>query len=101
MQSFATSHTAELYAIMDVIEPSAQISNNLVTRYTDSETAAAIIKYNNSHSMMKEILRITYNAHKYFSFCWVLSHTNVPGNELADEAAEDTINNVVAGRTIP
>ena len=37
---------AELYVIMEVIEHSAQISNNLTTIHTDSRSAIAVINNN-------------------------------------------------------
>ena len=50
---------------------------------------------------MQEIQQIIYSSHKHFTFCWVPSHINTPGNALADQTTKEAINNVVAERAVP
>lgn len=90
--SIATIYTAELNAILAVIENALTVNNNHVTVITDSRSAIqGILKYNNSHPLITKILEKVKESNKFITLCWVPSHVGVDGNEKADKAAKEII----------
>ena len=93
LPSNASVFTAELYAILAILTTILPNNNNTFVIYSDSQSALkAITDYTSKHPIVMKIhnwLVHLFTKHKEVSFCWVPSHINIQGNELADKAAKE------------
>ena len=90
----ASIFTAELYAIKTALI-SLKISRNVsCVVYTDSRSAVQAIKGQSTSKIVldiEEVLLILRRRGVSVVFCWVPSHVGIEGNELADKAAKEAI----------
>ena len=70
--------------------------------YSDSRSALqAIQKLDSTNSLVQEItslIKILTDQQTIVLFCWIPSHVGIVGNELADKAAKEAIQNPVVNR---
>ena len=84
--------TAELYAILKVVQMIENSNHRNFTILTDSKSAMqAIADIYSNHPIVTKIqswIILLQTRHKTITFCWIPSHVNIPGNENADKLAK-------------
>ena len=86
----ASIFTAELYAILLAVRKGAKTTYNYVTIVSDSKSSIqAINQIPSKNPIVNLIQEKIYQSEKNFNLCWVPSHVGIPGNELADRAAQE------------
>ena len=94
LHNSASIFTAELYAIKTALISIKTSRNVSCVVYTDSRSAVQAIKGHSTSKLVldiEEVLLILYRRGIQVVFCWVPSHVGIEGNELADKAAKDAI----------
>ena len=87
--------SAETYAIIQALKAIEQMQEDEFIIYTDSKSSLqALENLDHPHAHIRKIqesnrrLKLTG---KSITLCWVPSHTNIPGNEKADEMAKEAL----------
>lgn len=98
LPSICSSHTAELYAILEALKYITQsIDNNFVV-LSDSKSALLSlgnILNNNINNVLKEIIKYHYMAlkeNKNITFLWIKGHVGIRDNETVDKMAKLAVN---------
>ena len=83
--------TAELIAVMTAIMQIEELPQGKFTIFIDSTSVIkSLQEYNPSHPLVVKIKNKIHQMADYeLSFCWVPSHVNIIGNEIADAAAKE------------
>ena len=97
IQSISSNFTAELYAIEEGINHVNQNSDSeMVVVLSDSKSAIQLIdKFNCKNPIVQKIMNTITISGKTYSFCWVPSHCDINGNEIADSGARNATRNEV------
>ena len=87
----ATILTAELQAISTGLSVFNGLNNKTIAIYSDSKGALqSIMQYDPKHPLVHKIknqLSRLFAFQNKITFCWIPSHCNIAGNELADKQA--------------
>ena len=93
LEIYSSVFSAELYAILKVLQFIDSNNNRNFTILTDSKSSIEAIKaIHSSHPIVSKIqswLIMLQTRHKRVQFCWVPSHIDIDGNEQADRHAKE------------
>ena len=93
ISSFASSFTAELYAILEALTFIQQTNHPSITVFSDSRSSLQILLNNRRNNpIANDIITLLYNLKttgRVIKFCWVPAHSNIQGNETADRLAKE------------
>ena len=85
---------AELYAIEKALKYISTDDNNNFVIFSDSLSSLQFLDNSKSdHSIKIKILKILNSTNKNITLEWVPGHCNIKGNEMADKAAKESLNN--------
>ena len=90
-------YTAELRAIKNALKSIINIKNSSCTIYSDSKSSlSSLNQYNPKMQLLKEIhsllFEISIENKTRLTFCWIPSHCDITGNEIADRYAKYAAN---------
>ena len=87
-------YTAEYIALLEGVHLAIQLPDPTINICTDSLSALNNLKYNSHSSILAiKISNIIENANKNIRFIWTPGHSGIDGNEKADKAAREAVNN--------
>ena len=102
LHSLSSVFAAELYAIRSVLMLARIHQHRSIVIYSDSRSALqAIQRMDSTNNLVQEItslIKILTDQQTMVLFCWIPSHVGIEGNELADKAAKEAIQNPVVDR---
>ena len=83
--------TAELYAISMAIDKIKETNNNRFLICSDSLSALQTLKSGKENSLSHKIMQKIASTNKIIELEWVPSHMDIPGNEAADQMANEAL----------
>ena len=90
IQPHTSIFTAELYAIYNCLNKAQNMRRAPIATHTDSRSAMqSIVSLTPSNPLVQLIRNRVAVSGRSANFCWVPSHTGVPGNERADATTKD------------
>ena len=105
LHDYASSFTAELYAVLNALKSILVLDKNNFTIYCDSlSVLQALEAFNPTHPLVQEIfewLILTKRRGHCIQFCWVPAHVGVQGNERADQLAKAAVSRSPTRYPIP
>lgn len=94
LNSHSSIYTAEYIALLKGVQTAVNTNYDRIDICSDSLSVLSNIKYNTQINPLSiKIKNIIYLSKKYIRFIWTPSHCNIRGNEEADKAARNAINN--------
>ena len=105
LHDYASSFTAELYAVLNAIKSILVLDINNFTIYCDSLGVLELLEsYDPIHPLVQEIFKwlvLTKRRGHNIQFCWVPAHVGIRGNERADQLAKAAVSRSPSRHPIP
>ena len=105
LPNYSSIFTAEAYGILKALECIAESGRKQSIVFSDSKSCLqSIANMRTNHPLIMKILRrlrILMDENYDVQFCWVPSHVNIRGNELADQAAKRALDSRIIKCHIP